>query len=758
MIQSKRPVRRLSLCVLSLVVAVRCVSAADAPDAGQSIIDSDGLLYRVTLWKNNDADNPVVIEGGSMGTTRHEEAMVTTRVENGDRPGERKWFIEVAPSDGYGVYEVQYPLLVLTPLSGPENERLVVPFGYGRVIRDPFNYREHGQNIRPRKMSGIHIGAYGSGHQNLQMVLYEDGKRGVMVWTQDADLYPKDFEVSKSVAETYKGKGLRCTVRHQAENAGRVGVGFKASYPVVTTPYEGPWYVPARIYRQWALKQPWCSKGTILQQIDRGELPRWWAKNSMWMVAIQPGDESRMKQVREAFPGPEIGVFFTNWQRWHFGSEHLPEYFPPKDEPGYRRILALQKEGLHIFPYMNISLVEMAYPPMGAVFKDALAVPPPTRDGWFGFSEFWGKEKTKTQALQDDVTAAWNKPLDSPEAMRVFAKIQSNWFGGYFYEKDKLERLLRDNWGKDPTVIAKISVKYAHDPICRGTDTWLNWHLGNYRKSYDEYGADGAYLDTLCGSYYPCFSDSHPHKPGFGRFWFEDTRKFMATLRSEYPDRPIFGEDFFEGYIGLLQESYVINPRFTRFEILPLIPTVYHDYISMHQWPIQGATVEKTENFAAALAPSAHFGHKAAVMCDALFRMLEEEHRPRRELFKALVDLQLTHIDTLVYGVRLQAPTVVDPGTHTVTWAHDWKDTASSTHRRPLIEASCWGSSRTPGRVVLLLSNSGAEARSTKVVCPDVKKGTKLTDQDGNVIIHDPDVVIETKGFSYRALQCEPAQ
>ncbi len=256
----------------------------------KKIVDTYGPLFQVTLWKDGNFRNKVVIKGGlndlnKNGEISYPEADIKISIIEKTKT-DTWWTIRVLPGKSYGVYEVEFPLLILNPISGPDHDRLIVPYQYGEIIENPFEKQKSDQGGRPRVKDAIWYGVYGSKMQVMQMILYENGDEGVMVWTQDPEGYIKDFEVSKDVPYDYKGPGVRCTVHHFPPNTGQPGAAWASPYPVITSIYKDGWYNAAQKYRKWALKQRWCSKGTIINRIEQGDLPKWYMKNSLWLNAL----------------------------------------------------------------------------------------------------------------------------------------------------------------------------------------------------------------------------------------------------------------------------------------------------------------------------------------------------------------------------------------------------------------------------------------------------------------------------------------
>src|SRR5688572_1994721 len=225
------------------------------------------------------------------------------------------------------------------------------------------------------------------------------------------------------------------------------------------------------------------------------------------------------------------------------------------------------------------------------------------------------------------------------------------------------------------------------------------------------------------GALFPCFANDHGHAPGFGSHHFEGVLEMADRVRRRYPNKILYGEGIFEGYVDSIQESYSIEPSFFHEETLvPLFAAVYHGYTSLHEWPVyvksQGLHVP---SFAAALAAAVHLGHKVGsfqslVTWDALVegagyptRVGQCEDSPASNqtacgYLQDLVEMKFQTMDVLDYGERLRDPTTDSP-THTVSWYHSSAfPEPPSNHVRPVIEASLWASLTTPERKLLLLS------------------------------------------------------
>ena len=733
----------------------------------KNILDSDGLLYRITLWRDGDHRRKTVITGGRTGLTAdghraHAEAMVKVGIGQ-RRAGETHWTIDVRPSQGFGVYEVEFPLLVLNPISGPEHDRLTVPYQLGEVIRDPFSKQHTDAGGRPRLKDAIWFGTYGSKMQALQAILYDNGDRGVMVWTQDSAGHVKDFEVSKDTAKSYVGPGVRCSVHHFPSNTGRPGMGFTSPYPVVTNEYTGGWYGAAQVYRAWAVKQRWCAKGTIPERVRKGELPAWQMRNALW-ISAHDIHYDYLRKWHGLFPDVEIGVFLPWWPSWRTFGTDLQRYFPPAHPAAYRKLMSLQEtHGVHVFPYTNVGLYDMSAkhdwaklkgsliegPPPGAVTDSELAAKLPYMQK---VEEYWSTDKAKTEQIRAEVRASWQGPLDEA----ALARVASDWFVGYKYAKDRHIRDLGAQWGKDEKAIDALNVLYRFKPLCRREKVWREYYLTQILgRNITEYDAHGSYLDTYnYGGLWICWSDRHDHPRGFGNHHLQGSWELADELRRRHPDRTVFTETIHEFSIDVVQDAYCLVPAYTKHEIVPLWAAVYQGYTGLHEWRIFPKSVENLSNFAAAMAIALHAGHKVGAFGTMTTQdaLTDPKHAYwGLDYLQRLVAMKLKTMEVFAYGRRLRDP-VVDSPHHQVTWFLDKPGQKTKEAVRPVVEASCWQSHANPVRKLLLISNSGDKAFSVAVRTTDIPAGTTLTDLDGKSVVYTPETPITVPPFSYRAL------
>lgn len=718
----------------------------------------DDALYRVRLGPVGDPTATQVIEalpgdfdGGGVKLDDHGPGLGQVQVTRTALPdGETQWNLSVTPTDGLAVFEVEFPILRLAPIEGRADrfdDRLVVPFGLGEVISDPHSRSESPQGD-PRSVDAIWYGVYGSKFQNMQLVLYEDVDAtdgGFMWWTQDTDLFVKDFAVKKIQTGDYAGIALHASVHHFPSNTGQVSASWTLPYPVITTPYSGDWYDAADRYRSWVRESdaPWVTSGTIVERLVSGALPAWYAQNGLWTTGISDIELPFLQSLRNLLDEDaetatlETGVLLSQWQQHAFDT-NLPEYFPPKsgcDQPDgdgdgtpdcwYFDYLDLESDRFHIFPYMNIHLASVdgnvpPYTPLIPTFANGT----PVADALAGEDPAW---------WSGDHLEFWN--------------------GGY------------------------------HQAMCRGKQTWIDaisdlilrnvtpYDPGSFTTTAGGYGADGHYVDQLNpGSHYPClesFSFDGQPQFGFGNYHLNAIRQMAEQVYTAEPGTFLHGEGVTEGLIDLIPEAYLVEPNVINDDIVPLFSTVYQGYAAQHEWPMFPVTDPIVlDNFASLLAPSIHFGHKlGSFQSTVLWKQILVEtplgqttgepcvsgERHVCDYLLSLARLKRRSMDVVAYGERLRPPTI-DPSDNIqagVTWCRNkvvpCEPAFTVTPTRDVVEGSVWRSLLNPERVVLLLSNWRAADLAVRVTSADFPAGNWY-DLDGTLVAYDPAIALTVPG------------
>jgi len=105
--------------------------------------------------------------------------------------------------------------------------------------------------------------------------LYNPERAGLYYAAYDGQGYFKRF----SFGPKEDGRSLDLYLEHSPEGQGLPGTGYVSPFPVVIGTFAGDWLTAAKLYRQWAVKQVWCSGGTLEQRAD---VPRWYKDLAVW--------------------------------------------------------------------------------------------------------------------------------------------------------------------------------------------------------------------------------------------------------------------------------------------------------------------------------------------------------------------------------------------------------------------------------------------------------------------------------------------
>jgi len=192
-------------------------------------------------------------------------------------------------------------------------------------------------------LEGFDGKAYGStpgGHWNMQFFSLSEGKNTLYLAAEDSECSTKHMECAP---------GGETLFWYPVPDMGVQGKGFELEYDIVAKPMPGTWYDAARRYREWALEQPWTSKGPIAQ---RDDIPKAFRDGLLWFLGSGgPADVTEpLLQAQDFFQLP-MGFHWYNWHQIPFDNDY-PHYFPVKEgfEDAVKR---LKEAGLTIMPYIN---------------------------------------------------------------------------------------------------------------------------------------------------------------------------------------------------------------------------------------------------------------------------------------------------------------------------------------------------------------------------------------------------------------------
>ncbi|MGD0652100.1 MAG: DUF6259 domain-containing protein [Verrucomicrobiia bacterium] len=316
--------------------------------------------------------------------------------------------------------------------------------------------------------------------------------------------------------------------------------GWVMSMSTVVGSFSGDWYDAARIYRNWALQQPWASKGPLC---SRNDLPAWLTQIGLrqWVFTYpfeyQCNFFSTVPDVladSASTLGSPVMAGWIGWERlgWY---RAYPDVFPPKE-------------------------------------------------GWLSFSN--------TIATAH---AAGNFVSFIPDTTS-YSSLAGDW--------DLAQGAAcrdRDGTLLDPILYSEYSapvgsnVTCALYKMCPATTLWQD-KLRSMLTTLATNGADMIYLDgfPVFGPQ-PCMATNHSHPAGGGHWWFDAYQNIFqqtkTTLRAANPRLAFGSEGMAETYLPLLDVQF--DPTTTglspasmvsdvldasKVQLIPIWHAVYHDY------------------------------------------------------------------------------------------------------------------------------------------------------------------------------------
>lgn len=276
-----------------------------------------------TLTEADATDTTVKREGDSVVITaaRHRNAAVAVECRFRTEPGSPLIHgrIRVRNETSGALTAVRFPALAWSNQLGasPDREFLVLPRNDGCLVQSPATAAWLPSSPYP-------------GSASMQFLAHYDDTAGLYAATYDSQAFNKQFGVQKDK------NALRLALQHFPPIQPRSE--WQMAYDAVLGTFRGDWQTAVDIYKQWALKQPWCRR-TLAQRVALGDVPRWLTEPSLFYAyslrGNLPGAKSgnRLPAVptqaaawREALGGPTTFMLMS-WEKK--GSWVTPDYFPP---------------------------------------------------------------------------------------------------------------------------------------------------------------------------------------------------------------------------------------------------------------------------------------------------------------------------------------------------------------------------------------------------------------------------------------------
>jgi hypothetical protein len=243
------------------------------------IIDSDLIL--VAIWKLED--NTILL---------------SSCVEN---RGEKK------------ISSIEYPLLDgiedLSELYSEEEQRksfIAHSYATGLLIEEPIHNFDEEEGFRympyPESFSGASMQFF---------TYYCEGRAGLYFAAYDGEYHQKWLNF-------YKHKGsLRASQIYGYEDIG-CGKGLAAPWQFVITLTQGNgWYEACDIYKKWALRQSWCSKGKLMERSEAEKAAWLYEEMGACTFGINACHDRSLwiKKYSQDFKTPIFHVLGPDWSR-----------------------------------------------------------------------------------------------------------------------------------------------------------------------------------------------------------------------------------------------------------------------------------------------------------------------------------------------------------------------------------------------------------------------------------------------------------
>lgn len=223
-----------------------------------------------------------------------------------------------------GLWSVEFP--VIAPLGERGRIDVAVPRGNWGLLHSAF--------------AGGLGGHYPSGYWPMQYLSVTDGPCTLYL----AHHHPRCGQKNLSLQA-----GGEFKFQHDPPDMGKPGADFVMDSSIVFGPIVGDWFDAARVYRDWAQKQIWMSKGLLDK---RDDMPKRLRDGLVWLLLSgPPGDVVPKAIAAQEFLDVPIGIHWYNWHKIPFDDDY-PHYFPTKDGVP-EAVKKLTDRGIYVMPYIN---------------------------------------------------------------------------------------------------------------------------------------------------------------------------------------------------------------------------------------------------------------------------------------------------------------------------------------------------------------------------------------------------------------------
>ncbi len=224
------------------------------------------------------------------------------------------------------VHNVEYPILGGIRSLGA-GDTLAHSYATGLLVRNPLrNFSFDGDGLRfmpwPESFSGASMQFF---------AYYSKGKGGLYFAAYDSSYSPKWLNF-------YRMSGaLEASQMYGDEDIG-ARKGADAPWPFVVKMFPGDdWYEAADIYKAWAIQQPWCSQGTLVQRGDQ-DTAAWLLKNvgaSTFGIDASYDRTLWIRRYHQDIGAPIFHILGPDWPRvdqnyYNSVSGGMADWFPTR--------------------------------------------------------------------------------------------------------------------------------------------------------------------------------------------------------------------------------------------------------------------------------------------------------------------------------------------------------------------------------------------------------------------------------------------
>jgi hypothetical protein len=379
-----------------------------------------------------------------------------------------RWRLSVKIPNALMLEEVQFPLIVLrAPLGdGMEDDAAVFGHTKGGVIRKP-GAMKVGSRVYGRQPGSL----------AAQFGCYYDARAGFYTAAHDAKGHPKDFEMRRTADGVEMGWNPHCFA------AGSYAMDFDVVMTTFTSADKAAaadWRDAADIYKEWALRQPWCA--TLFGK--RRDIPAWMKSGPAmvrfgreWLAQPERIGKWLADYWKKEFPEAPLITAYWGWEK--VGNWVTPDYFPifPSDGQFTNLMARSRALGCHAFPWPS------------------------------------GYHWTLMYRKQDDGSFYWDDRKRFDEVARPHAVCKRD---GSLY-------IRMPSWlaGGDTAT------------MCPGDPWTIRWWNEDICAPLARRGCEMIQVDQVVGGGFPfCYSRDHAHPPGPGLWMTEVFTKQLRTMFS----------------------------------------------------------------------------------------------------------------------------------------------------------------------------------------------------------------------------------